>query len=116
MREKEKSFQNNAGKRKKVFYPVKDKNHDFSNHEFVVCKSLQFGLGQDFVLWERVKFHWETDESIKIKVKCVTLKLLSASQGPFVESVDQDQSARKGQPDLGSTLLDTEVFFRKIYL
>ena len=33
-----------------VFFPIKDRNHHFSNNEFVVCKCFQFGPDQDFVL------------------------------------------------------------------
>ena len=33
---------------KNVFYPIKDRNHHFSNLEFVTCK---FGPVQKFVVW-----------------------------------------------------------------
>ena len=34
-----------------VFYPIKDRNHQYSNGEFVVCKYFHFGQGQKFVVW-----------------------------------------------------------------
>ena len=38
-----------------VFYPIKDRYHHLGNNQFVVCKCFQFGRGQDFVIWQRVK-------------------------------------------------------------
>ena len=43
----------------------------------------------------------------------LTLCLLGLNQGPFASSVDQDQTARSVQYDLGSTLPDQEVLFFK---
>ena len=37
-----------------VFCPIKDRNHHFSNIEFIVSKCFQFGLGQNSIVWERV--------------------------------------------------------------
>ena len=38
------------------FYSIKDRNHDFSNNDFVVCKCFEFGQGQNFVIQYRVNF------------------------------------------------------------
>ena len=41
----------------------------------------------------------------------LTLRLLSAFQGPFRDIVDQDQTAQNVQSDFRSTLSDKETFF-----
>ena len=33
-----------------VFYPLKERNHHFSDIKFVVCNCFQFGQGQNFVV------------------------------------------------------------------
>ena len=38
-----------------VFYPIKDRNYHFFYIEFVVCKCFEFGMVQNFVVWEWVK-------------------------------------------------------------
>ena len=38
------------------FYSIKDRNHDFTNNDFVVCKCFEFGQGQNFVIQYRVNF------------------------------------------------------------
>ena len=37
-----------------VFYSIKDINYHFCYIQFVVCKCFQFGLVQNFVMWEWV--------------------------------------------------------------
>ena len=43
------SFSRNA------FYSINDRNYHLCHVHFVVCKCLQFGQGQIFVVWEWVK-------------------------------------------------------------
>ena len=54
-----------------VFYSIKDRNPHFRNIQFVVCMCFQFGLIQDFVVWERVTAKYCTNVS-KI-FKCMNL-------------------------------------------
>ena len=61
-------FENNTGKGENAgnqhfllfpqcfFYSIKDRNHVFSNNDFVVCKCFEFGQGQNFVIQYRVNF------------------------------------------------------------
>ena len=39
-----------------------------------------------------------------------TFRLLSTTEGPFADTVDQDQTARSVQNGLESTLFDNEMF------
>ena len=38
-----------------VFYRIKDRNHNFSNVRFVVCKCFEFCPVQNFVVWLKIK-------------------------------------------------------------
>ena len=51
-----------------VFYSIKDRNYH-SYIEFVVCKCFQFGLTQNFVMWEWIKLEEEWSFDIQIIYK-----------------------------------------------
>ena len=53
-----------------VFCPIKNGNHHFSNNEFVVCKCFRIELGQDFVVWQRVKPHFHIAWQLKTNTNC----------------------------------------------
>ena len=52
-----------------------------------------------------------TDRIITLLLLCLLNRLPRATQKPFADNVEQDQTAQKLQSDLGSTLSDKEFKF-----
>ena len=46
----EEKGENTGDQSHNVFYPIKDRNHYFSNISFVVCKCFEFGPVENFVI------------------------------------------------------------------
>ena len=93
-----------------VFYTIKDRNYHLCYIYFVVCKSFEFGQGHFFGngLKQLYGFYRKLASEVQLRptftffsqiIKYLSLTLIFnlqfAIMGFFVQSVDQDQPARR---------------------